>query len=169
MREDGVGNYESSWGDYSADSWFTSTKITMIMMVMMVIMKSMIMMMMIDFIFYFSWTSLCICLIYRLLRTAIYTKPQQSNNKYWFLISSLICIFLTLVYFPLYLIHLEDFINFVPGWLDLIWNLGNPTARRSDTYCQWKAILKSLLKLKNFNFVQKILSRKLQTFQNTLT
>ena len=113
---------------------------------------------------YFSWTSLWICLISRLLRTAIHTKPQQSN-KYWFCISPFICIFLTLIYFPLYLIHLEDFINFVPGWLDLIWNLGNPTARRSDTYCQWKAILKSLLKLKNFNFVQKILSRKLQTFQ----
>ena len=41
--------------------------------------------------------------------------------------------------------------------VDLMRNPGNPTAPRSDTYCQWKAILKSqILKLKNFNFVQNI-------------
>ena len=114
---------------------------------------------------YFSWTSLCICLISTLLRIAIYTKPQQSN-KYWFCISSV----LSWPWYFLYCIwsisKISSILSLV-GWLDLIWNLGNPTARRSDTYCQWKAILKSLLKLKNFNFVQKILSRKLQTFQNT--
>ena len=102
-----------------------------------------------------------------MLRLAIYTKPQQSN-KYWFCISSVF----SWPWYSLYCIwsisKISSILSLV-GWLDLIWNLGNPTARRSDTYCQWKAILKSLLKLKNFNFVQKILSRKLQTFQNTMT